>query len=289
MNVLITGASGQLGRALVATAPTTAHVTARSHAQLDIGDVDAIERAFDSTQPDVVINAGAYTDVDAAETEPAAATACNTDGVRQIAVACERAGARLVHVSTDFVFDGQKSRPYLPDDPPAPLNRYGISKREGEKLAVAALGDQVCIVRTSWLYSSGGSSFVTRMLRMMREHDQLRFVSDQVGAPTWAGSLAPALWRAAEIQLPGVHHWCDSGVASRYDFAVAIAEEALAVGLLSAMPEIMPITSDEFPSRVRRPNYSVLDKTATEAALGMRACHWRESLRRMLQAMAGRD
>jgi dTDP-4-dehydrorhamnose reductase len=289
MNVLITGASGQLGRALVASAPTTAHVIARSHAQLDISDADAVDRAFDSAQPDVVINAAAYTDVDAAETEPAMAMACNADGVRQVAVACERAGARLVHVSTDFVFDGQKSRPYLPDDSPAPLNRYGISKHEGEKLAVTALGDQVCIVRTSWLYSSGGSSFVTRVLRMVREHDQLRFVSDQVGAPTWVGSLAPALWRAAHIKLPGVHHWCDSGVASRYDFAVAIAEEAMAVGLLSAMTEIVPISSEEYPSRVRRPNYSVLDKGATEVALGMRASHWRESLRRMLHAMAGRD
>jgi dTDP-4-dehydrorhamnose reductase len=123
---------------------------------------------------------------------------------------------------------------------------------------------------------------------MMREHDQLRFVTDQVGSPTWAGSLAPALWRATELKLPGVHHWCDSGVASRYDFAVAIAEEAVAVGLLRTMPDVVPIASEDYPSRVRRPNYSVLDKTATEIALGLRATHWRESLRRMLKAMAGR-
>jgi dTDP-4-dehydrorhamnose reductase len=249
--------------------------------------VDAVDRAFEAAQPDVVINTAAYTDVDSAETDPGAAMACNAEGVRHLAVACERAGAYLVHVSTDYVFDGQKSRPYLPDDPPAPLNCYGISKREGEKIAVAVLGDQACIVRTSWLYSAGGSSFVTRVLRLMRERDQLRFVSDQVGAPTWAGSLAPALWRAAQIRPPGVHHWCDSGVASRYDFAVAIVEEAMAAGLLSGMTEVLPITSEEFPCRARRPTYSVLDKTATETALGLRACHWRESLRRMLRAMAG--
>ncbi|HZF25841.1 MAG TPA: dTDP-4-dehydrorhamnose reductase [Steroidobacteraceae bacterium] len=285
MRVLVTGAAGQLGRALLRSAPPQFQVTGCSRQQLDIADAALIERLFASTLPQAVINAAAYTNVEAAESHRNEAYRANAEGVDRLAQACARHGARLVHVSTDFVFDGRKSTPYLPEDVPEPLSVYGASKLEGEHRAQAALGERACIVRSSWLYGEGSSCFVTRMLQLMRGNVAVRVVLDQVGAPTWSRSLAGALWKVVELGLGGIHHWCDSGLASRYDFAVAIAEEALAVQRLQAPPEIIPISSAQYPTRARRPAYAVLDKSSTEAACGARALHWRASLRAMLQSM----
>lgn len=283
MRVLLTGASGQLGRALSATAPPGIELTARSRAQLDIADADAIAQAFAHVQPHVVLNAAAYTDVDGAESDTAAALRTNAEGVARLAQACARQAARLIHVSTDFVFDGSKSLPYLPQDLPHPINAYGESKLQGERRAIAELGERACIVRTSWLYGADSANFVTGMLARMKAGTELRVVLDQVGAPTWTGSLAPVLWRVVAGELSGIHHWCDSGVASRYDFAVAIAEEASAAGLLDTPPDIVAIFSTDYPMRARRPAYVVLDKRSTETALALRARHWRSSLRQMLE------
>lgn len=285
MKVLLTGASGQLGRALLASAPAGIEVAARSRAQLDIADAGALAKAFAQVEPQVVLNAAAYTDVDAAESDPVAASRCNADGVARLAQACARQAARLIHVSTDFVFDGDKSLPYLPQDAPHPVNVYGESKLRGERSALAELGGRACIVRSSWLYGAGSTNFVTRMLELMRTRTELRVVMDQIGAPTWTGSLAPVLWRMAGGELSDIHHWCDSGVASRYDFAVAIAEEAVAAGLLTSLPSIIPITSANYPMPARRPAYAVLDKRSTENALALRAPHWRSSLRHMLREL----
>ena len=283
MKVLVTGAAGQLGRALLAAAPAGVELIARTRAELDVADADSVAALVRALEPAAIVNTAAYTNVDRAEDEPAEAARVNTQGPRVLAAACRQHGARLVHVSTDFVFDGERGAPYATGDATRPLGVYGLSKLDGEREARAILGRGACVVRTSWLYGSGEANFVARILQALRKGTPLRVVVDQVGAPTWTGSLAPALWQALARELDGVHHWCDSGVASRYDFAVAIAEEAVAAGMLQSVPPIEAIGAADYPMRAPRPAYSVLDKRATEAALGLRAEHWRVNLRRMLR------
>ncbi len=191
-----------------------------------------------------------------------------------------RVGARLVHVSTDFVFDGARSTPYPPDATPAPLGVYGRSKAEGEAAALAAPG--ALVVRTAWVYAAHGRNFALIMLRFMRERPELHVVADQIGTPTHAASLARALLGLAGAGADGIWHYTDAGIASWYDFAVAIAEEAHAFKLIPAMPRITPIATRDYPTPARRPAYGVLDKTATSAVLGHPAAHWRAELRLML-------
>lgn len=281
MKALITGANGQLGTALVACATDRIEVIPLASAMLDITDRSAVEAAVLAYSPDIVINAAAYTKVDAAEDMPELADRVNRTGVANLALATQRRGARLVQVSTDFVFDGMASRPYRPDAPTAPLNVYGRTKLAGE----AAAGSDALIVRTSWLYSSYGNNFVATMLRLMREQRVLRVVDDQIGTPTSAQSLAGAIWQLVSTDLVGVLHYSDSGVASWYDFAVAIMEEALAIGLLDRELDVLPIPSSEYPTPARRPHFSVLDKSDTIEALGQAPPHWRANLRDVLEAI----
>jgi len=280
MKVWIVGALGQLGRALVAGAPATWEIHASDRETLDISDAQAVARAMDAGQPAVVINAAAYTRVDQAELEPELAQRVNVDGPRHLAEACAAHGARLIHVSTDFVFDGSAGSPYAPDAVTRPLSVYGVTKRDGEVQVAAASGGAALTVRTAWVYDKRGPNFVLTMLRLMRERDEVRVVSDQVGAPTRAGHLARAIVTMCErTGLRGVVHFTDAGVASWYDFAVAIQEEAYALGLLNRCVPIRPITSAEYPTPASRPAYSVLDTTATYRALDLDPVHWRVALR----------
>jgi dTDP-4-dehydrorhamnose reductase len=284
---LITGAGGQVGLELQATAPSGWVVAACSSDQLDVTQADAVRAAITDFRPSVVIHAAAYTAVDAAEANADRARAVNADGTAHVAEAARAVGARLLHLSTDFVFDGAQGRPYAPGDEPRPLGVYGHTKLEGERAAVRILDRQALIVRTAWVYSRHRRNFVLTMLRLMAERSEVGVVADQVGTPTWAGSLAEALWAAAgRTDLSGVVHWTDAGVASWYDFAVAIQEEALAAGLLTRVATVRPLRTEEFPSRARRPAFSVLEKGATWEALGRTPPHWRVNLRRMLQALA---
>lgn len=285
MTVLITGAGGQLGSALVAAAPAGTSTRALGHRALDIADAQAVGAAFDEVRPTVVINAAGFTHVDDAEARQDEAGRANATGPAVLAAACRRSGAWLVHVSTDYVFDGEQTRPYGPQARTNPLSVYGRTKLDGELAVSGALPAQSTVVRTSWLYASAGRNFLTTMLRLMRERRQLTVVSDQVGAPTSVASLAAVVWAFAARRASGVHHWCDSGVASWYDFAVAIAEEAQAAGVLTSSPEILPITSADYPTAARRPAYSLLDKRATEGLLGLRAPHWRCALRETLSLL----
>ncbi|MFW6093619.1 MAG: dTDP-4-dehydrorhamnose reductase [Pseudomonadota bacterium] len=281
--VLITGGNGQLGRELAHTAPGHAEAVALPRDALDITDPDSVHAALDAHHPDVLINAAAYTAVDKAEAEADTAAAVNAHGPGVLARAVAARGIRLLHVSTDFVFDGQASTPYRPDDPPNPLGVYGRTKLEGEERVLAAADDHSLIVRTGWVYAGHGHNFVHTMLRLMRERDELAVVADQVGTPTWARGLARALWGFVDRpQTEGVYHWSDAGVASWYDFAVAIGEEAEALGLLPRQVPVRPIPTREFPTPARRPAYSVLDKTATWQALELHPEHWRVALRSML-------
>ncbi|MHA7817633.1 MAG: dTDP-4-dehydrorhamnose reductase [Pseudohaliea sp.] len=279
---LVTGAGGQLGRELVLTSPTGADCIALQRQDLDIADAAAIGRTLDALRPRVVINAAAYTAVDRAEAEPEQAEAINGTAPGLLAEACAERGVRLLHVSTDFVFDGRASSPYAPDAAPAPLGAYGRSKLAGEQAVRAALPGAI-VLRTGWVYSRHGGNFVKTMLRLMGEREALTVVADQVGTPTWARGLALALWSFAERPaLAGTYHFSDAGVASWYDFAVAIGEEALALGLLPRLPRILPVPTAAYPTPAQRPAYSVLDKDATWRDLAMDGVHWRRQLRFML-------
>ncbi|HKK23427.1 MAG TPA: dTDP-4-dehydrorhamnose reductase [Pseudohaliea sp.] len=279
---LVTGAGGQLGRELAWSAPAELRCAALDRQALDITDGAAIGRVLDEWRPRVLINAAAYTAVDRAEAEPAQADAINGMAPGLLAAACAERGVRLLHVSTDFVFDGSASRPYAPDAAPAPLGAYGRSKLAGEEAVRAALPAAV-VLRTGWVYSRHGGNFVKTMLRLMAEREELTVVADQVGTPTWARGLALALWSfALRPTLAGTYHFSDAGVASWYDLAVAVGEEAEALGLLGGLPRILPVPTAAYPTPARRPACSVLDKSATWRDLAMDGVHWRRQLRLML-------
>jgi dTDP-4-dehydrorhamnose reductase len=286
VKALLTGAAGQLGRSLRAMRPASVELIACTRADLDIGDAAAVQARLARERPDVIINAAAYTAVDKAESEPQLARRINTDGAENLARAARDIGARLIHVSTDFVFDGESSSPYRPEAPTRPLSVYGLTKRDGERAVLATLPQHSVIVRTAWVYAAEGANFLRTMLRLLGERGAVRVVADQVGTPTAAGPLAEVLWRiAAEPQIRGIHHWTDAGVASWYDFAVAIAEEGAVRGLLPAAVTVTPIATEEYPTPARRPAYSVLDKRSL-AAFGFAPLHWRQRLRETLQGLA---
>ncbi len=252
--VLIAGAGGQVGRALLETRPTDFEVIACSHAELDIGAHEAVRECIARHRPALIINAAAYTAVDKAESEPEAANRINAQGPGYLAAAAREYGARLIHISTDFVFDGTASVPYRPDSATHPLSVYGRTKRDGELAVLEALPERSTIVRTAWVYAATGANFLRTMLRIMRANGCARVVADQVGTPTAARSLAETLWRiAANPEIRGLHHWTDAGVASWYDFAVAIAEEGAPLGLLPPESTVTPITTADYPTPARRP------------------------------------
>ena len=282
MRVLLAGGSGQLGRELQRCKPADVALLALGSQELDLRNSALVAARGSAFRPQGGINAAAYTAVDRAESEQDTAFGVNGQGAANLAQAARTVDAYCLQVSTDFVFDGAQSRPYLRTDHTNPLGVYGASKLAGEQLALTAYPDGVAVVRTAWLYSAFGNNFVTTMLRLMGERDNLRVVADQVGTPTWARGLAEALWQMCREQPKGIHHWTDAGVAGWYDFAVAIQEEALGCGLLKREIQIIPINTVDYPTPARRPAYSVLDKTETWAALGMTPRHWRQGLRRML-------
>lgn len=281
--VLITGAGGQLGRELVFTAPTGVQVLALTRSQLDIADAEAVTAVLEELKPGLVINAAAYTAVDQAESEPELAAAVNAVGPGNLARACAGRDIRLIHVSTDFVFDGESNQPYQADSLPAPVSEYGRGKFEGERLVQEALDDAL-ILRTGWVYSRHGKNFVKTMLGLMAQRQELGVVADQVGTPTWARGLAEAIWAAASrAHLRGIYHWSDAGVCSWYDLAVAICEEACELGLLPEPISIQPIPASSYPTAATRPAYSVLAKEKSWSDFQLRGKHWRVQLRAMLR------
>lgn len=277
MKVLITGGAGQLGRALKETAPAGMVLHTVDIADCDLTDGDAIAALVRDAAPDLVINCAAYTAVDKAECDEDAARAINADAVAALAAAHH---GKLVRVSTDFVFGGGSSRPYRPNDARNPLSVYGRTKADGEDY----LRPADLLVRTSWVYSAGGANFVRTMLRLMAEKDELRVVTDQIGAPTWAPGLAKTIWGLVAADAKGIFHHSDAGVASWYDFAVAIQEEARAMGLLDRSVPIIPISSADYPTPAARPAFSVLDCSATRQLLGDGHTHWCTNLWHMLRA-----
>jgi dTDP-4-dehydrorhamnose reductase len=279
MRLLVTGAAGMLGRATLDAACRRGHDTiGLTRADLDIGDPVAVEENLARHAPEAVINCAAWTDVDGAETELAGAMAGNAYGPGVLAGAAAGTGARLVHVSTDYVFDGSKREPWLESDPVAPVNAYGRSKLAGEEAVLGAGGD-AAIVRTAWLYGAGGGNFVDTMLRLGAERDEVSVVTDQIGRPTWTGDLAAALVELAERTGDrGVFHATGSGECSWFDFAVEIFDRA------RLECRVLPTTSDAFPRPAARPAYSVL---GTERDPGVVLGSWQDGLQAYLDEREG--
>ena len=263
MKVLLTGAVGQLGQALIASVPPQVELIACSRAELDLADPAACQAAVRDHQPDWVLNAGA----------PGA-----------FAEALAETGGRLLQVSTDFVFNGEQGRPYQPDQALDPLGVYGASKAAGEVAALALPGARV--LRTSWVYGPVGKNFCLTMLRLhglkAAAGEALGVVADQVGCPTATHNLASACWRAISTEGPRILHWSDAGAASWYDFAVAIGELGVELGLLQQAAAVRPLTTADYPTPAQRPSYSLLDCTASRAALGLEPQHWRAALAQVL-------
>ena len=286
MKVLLTGAAGQLGQALIASRPPDVELISCSRSELDLADAnaDACRAAVQQHRPDWVLNAGAYTAVDKAESEPELAAAVNAGAPAAFAEALAATGGRLLQVSTDFVFNGAQGSPYRPEQRLDPLGVYGATKAAGEAAALQLLGARV--LRTSWVYGPVGKNFCLTMLRLHGERDQLGVVAAQVGCPTSTLTLAAACWRAigvgadpaTDTASSRILHWSDSGAASWYDFAVAIGELGVEAGLLERAARVKPLTTAEYPTPAQRPSYSLLDCTASRVALGLEPLHWREAL-----------
>jgi len=271
--LLITGAGGMLGQAVVAEASTRGHqYAALDRAGLDVTDAPAVTRAVAQAAPAWVINCAAYTDVDGAESDPRGALAVNGAGAGNVARAAAAIGARLVHLSTDYVFDGRSRRPYVESDPTGPPSSYGASKLAGER-EVAASGAEHVIVRTSWLFGTGGRNFVDTMLELGAQRDRLAVVSDQVGCPTWTGHLAPALLGLAEGDVAGVVHAAGAGSCSWHRLAVEI------FALAGLDCEVGETSTAAVARPAPRPPYSVLGSERSDAP---RLPAWREGLRAYL-------
>ena len=286
MKTLVIGCNGQLGHSLSETAPENVDIIGLDLPELDITDATAVLEICRETRPDVIVNAAAYTAVDKAETDVALAVAVNVDGPRNIALAARDVGARIIHISTDFVFDGKSSTPYKADAVTDPLSVYGRTKRDGELAVLETMSGSAVVIRTSWLYSKTGSNFVQTMLRLMGERDELGVVADQFGTPTWSDSLANAVWAFARApEHSGIFHWTDGGKTSWHGFALAIQEEALSLGLLNKAIPIQAIKTEDYPTVARRPPYSVLDCSTTHDAIKIRPQDWRANLHQMLKGM----
>jgi dTDP-4-dehydrorhamnose reductase len=289
--VLITGANGQLGYALQKTAPNFIgddnlglQVVALTRADCDLAQPETLATILNYYQPDAIINTAAYTAVDKAESDQALANTINALAVAAIAQWCELKKIPLIQVSTDFVFDGKKSSPYQPDDQTNPLGIYAQTKCSGELAALANCSASY-VVRTGWVYCEHGANFVKTMLRLGAERETLGVVADQVGTPTYAVHLAQMIWQLlAQRPEQKIFHFSDAGVASWYDFALAIFDEAKSKGLLKTIPQVRPIATTDYPTPAQRPAYSVLNKQQTWSLLNVAPCHWRHALSVMLDA-----
>lgn len=284
MKILLAGINGQLGQELHPMLVKLGDVTWVDRETLDLSQPDMIRQVIGEVKPDSIVNACAYTAVDKAESESDLAMAVNGSGVGILAAEALKLGARLIHVSTDYVFDGSQSHPYQETDPTNPIGVYGRSKLAGEE-AIQQVGGDYIIVRTAWVYGVGGvGNFVKTMLRLGSSRDELRVVTDQVGSPTWTKDLAEAIvCMVQNSPESGIYHYTNSGVCSWYDFAIAIFEEAAALGFPLQVQRVVPITTAEYPTPAKRPAYSVLSHRKISAVMGTHPPHWRQSLRLMLK------
>ena len=275
--VVIIGRNGQVAWELQQEAPKDIELLVLGSKDIDILNAVELDKSISEFIPDVIINASAYTAVDKAETDELKAYEINELAVRNLANLAKKLDCRLIHISTDFVFDGKKNTAYKVDERTNPVSVYGASKLAGEKAIQSLYPEGSTIVRTSWVYSSHGNNFVKTMLRLMQEKEELNIVADQIGCPTYAKGLAQFLWILAEQdKINPIYNWSDLGASSWYDFALAIQEQAYKVGLLNKEIPISPITSSQYPTPARRPKFSLLDLSENNQNIGK--AHWRTHL-----------
>ena len=283
MRILVTGAAGMLGHDLVPLLSRTHRVRGVDLENFDITDRIAVAGFIQAEKPEVVIHAAAYTNVDTAESDPATAMAVNGSGAENVAVACREVGARMILISTDYVFDGEKRTPYLESDRPNPVNAYGRSKLEGEILARRAL-PSLTVVRTAWLYGAGGENFITKILAAARGRNRLEVVTDEVGSPSWTVDLSSALKRLLEAgAFAPLYHLAGSGTCSRYELATELFS---LLGIKNCQPE--PVGKESFQTPARRPAYSALasERLGLENIEPLR--HWREALSEFAALLSSR-
>ncbi len=290
MKILITGSHGQLGRELFQEGQICDFdILAPSHQQMDIADNKAVKKFIGLHQPSCVINAAAYTQVDQAEIEESLAFATNKTGCTNLAQICKKNEIPLFQVSTDYVFDGQKKTPYHESDPISPIGVYGRSKAAGEIEIRANIKEHI-IIRTSWLYGIHGQNFVKTMLKLAATKENIRVVSDQYGSPTSAGELAKAIialankWRQQSAVPWGTYHYCGQGIVSWHEFAEAIVEMARRCGEVKTN-RVEPITTADYPTKARRPEFSALDCNLIKKNFGITPKPWRESLKSTIQTL----
>jgi dTDP-4-dehydrorhamnose reductase len=283
--ILLTGADGQLGQELQQTLMPLGEVVALTRQELDLSQGEQIRQLVQQIRPSIIVNSAAYTAVDKAESEVELAQAVNGTAPKIMAEEAEKIGALLLQVSTDYVFDGQKNTPYLETDPTHPLSSYGKSKLAGE-IGIQQVTDNYLILRTAWVYGFyGKGNFVKTMLRLGQDREELRVVADQVGSPSWAKDIADAIAQLLQSETTGIYHFTNSGVVSWYDFAIAIFEEARALGFPLKVQRVIPITTADYPTPAVRPAYSVLSGKKITETLGDYPPYWRDSLRKMLKQL----
>jgi dTDP-4-dehydrorhamnose reductase len=285
--IAIIGADGQVGQDLQHTLRPLGELLLFNRQSLDLSQPETLSAVLEPLKPDVIVNAAAYTAVDKAESEPELAYCINAIAPTQLAKVAQTLNAQLIHLSTDYVFDGTQGSPYLPTDPTHPMSVYGQSKLEGEQ-GIQANCDRYWILRTAWVYGSyGKSNFVKTMLRLGAERPEIKVVADQIGTPTWAKSIAEAIAHLVSTQAApsGMYHFTNRGVASWYDFAIAIFEEARALNIPLKIEQVLPITTTDYPTPAKRPSYSVLSLQDIMLFLGEPPLHWRAALRLMLKEL----
>lgn len=285
MKIIIIGKSGQLANELLANKPQGNEVLALGRNDVDITNLKELDDVINNFKPSVIINSAAYTAVDKAESDIEAAYAINHIAVENIAKVAKKYSARFIHVSTDFVFNGDNTTPYKVNDVTSPTSAYGASKRAGELAIIDNYPEHSSIIRTSWLYSTFGNNFVKTMLKLMEDKEELGIVNDQTGSPTSAKGLAKFIWALLKNPTADlIYHWCDSGSTSWYGFALAIQEEALKQGLLTKKIPIKGIPTTSYPTPAKRPKYSVLDCSTSQQILTSEA--WQDQLAQCLINLA---
>ena len=275
MKTLITGANGQLGTELheILEREFPGQTLYTDVQELDLTNAKAVDSYVANNEITHIVNCAAYTAVDRAEEEKMLCAAVNTDAVKNLAMAADANGAKIIHISTDYVFDGTNHRPYRESDKVNPISQYGTTKRKGETLLLA-LAPQAIIIRTAWLYSAHGKNFVKTMLRLADSQPEIKVVCDQIGTPTFARDLARAVVKVLQSHqwVPGIYHFTDEGAASWYDFAKAIFRIA------GKDVKVTPIPTEDYPTPASRPSYSILGRTRIKATYGIEIPHWEEAL-----------
>ncbi|MBE9536961.1 MAG: dTDP-4-dehydrorhamnose reductase [Proteobacteria bacterium] len=282
MRFFVAGARSMLASDLIPLLEQKGEVRCGSRPDFDIADLDKVDKNLKAYMPDIVINCAAYTAVDKAESDKETAFKTNREGSENLARACREIGAKLVHISTDFVFDGENNQPYTEDDATNPIAIYGVSKLAGE-ISIKNTTDNYLIVRTSWLYGKNGNNFVKTILRLASERDKLGIVYDQTGTPTYTKDLAEGIINLIENKASGIYHFSNEGVCSWYDFAHEIIGVAEEMGEKFKLKKLRPILTEDYPTPAKRPVYSVLDKAKYKETTSQEIPHWRDGLKLYLE------